>query len=141
MDLSKFDTVSGSEEGRWIEPLGFNGAPIGIRIKVAGPDSRKYGALKDELHREMYASLANVSNGLEVKKDEPEDIKEAKFYAKLTLGWEPVDEKDPVTWEGRSFNFTEANAVILYTAVALVRNQVKAFCETRRNFTKPERGG
>jgi hypothetical protein len=141
MELSRFDTATGSEEGRWIEPVGFDGKPIGIRIKVAGPDSRRYAELKDALQRELYNSLATISNGLEPKKEETESVKESRFYAGLTLDWEPCDEKDPIMWNGKPFPFSEKNANTLYLSVAIIRNQVKAFCESRKNFITPERAG
>lgn len=141
MDLSRFDTATGSEAGRWIEPKDMEGNPVGIRIKVLGPDSRKYGQLRDEVQRDAYRAIASASNGLE---PEPEKLteaeKEAKFYAALTLDWESTVDGESVTWEGKDFPCTEANAVKLYRSAVIVRNQVKMFVESRRNFTLPASG-
>ena len=137
IDLSRLDTASGSEEGRWLEPLNLVGQKIGLRIKILGPDSKRYAALRDEVQREAYRALATASNGLEPEVDKrTEAEREAAFYAKLTLDWESTD-GEPVTFDGKPFPFSEGNAVKLYNAAAVIREQVKRFCEARRNFTPP----
>lgn len=140
IELSNYDTATGSEEGRWIEPVDFNGKKIGIRIKVFGPDSKKYFELKDAVQKQMYQAIASLNNGLEPKDEEPEDVKEAKFYAALTIDWEALSDGEEVTWDGKPFPFSEKNAVTFYRSVPMVRSQIKAFCENRRNFMRPERG-
>lgn len=138
MDLQAYDTLTGSEAGAYIEPIGLDGKKIGLRIKVAGPDSRRYNLLKDEVQREMYKAIADAANGLDVKDaKETEAEKEARFYAGLTLGWEPTDEHDPLMWGGKPFPFTEDNVRKLYVYSPLIRNQVKVFVENRRNFIAP----
>ena len=141
MDLSKLDTATGSEAGRWIEPRDMDGNQLGIRIKVLGPDSRKYGQLRDEVQRDAYRAIAAASNGLEPESEKlTEAEKEAKFYAALTVDWESTVEGESVEWDGKPFPFTEANAVKLYRSAVVVRNQVKIFVESRRNFTQPASG-
>lgn len=138
MDLKAYDTLTGSEAGAFIEPHNLEGKKMGLRIKVAGPDSRRYNLLKDEVQRAMYKSIADAANGLDVKDaKETEAEKEARFYAGLTLGWEPVDEHDPVVWDGKPFPFTEDNARKLYVYSPIILNQVKVFVENRRNFMSP----
>ena len=138
IDLARFDTATGSEEGRWIEPVDLSGKKIGMKVLVYGPDSKKYGQAKDEVQREMYAMLADVQTGLVPKSKGLTDAeKEAVFYAKVTGAWEPIG-KEKLSWNGEPFPFTYENAVKLYTLVPAIKNQVKLFCESRRNFTKPE---
>lgn len=137
MDLAKYDTKTGSEEGRWFEPIGLDGKPLGMRIKLMGPDSRRYAELKGEVQREAYEAIAAAANGETVKQSKKTDAeKEVDFYSKLTMDWEPTGD-DPVTWEGKPFPFTEANARKLYEMVPMVRNQVRVYIEGRRNFTPP----
>jgi len=137
IELSVYDTTTGSDEGRWVEPVDFNGKKIGIRIKILGPDSKRYAEIKNALQKEMYQALAQINNGLEPQKEEPESVREAKFYAALTIDWEPINEKDPILWNGKPFPYSEKNAITLYNTVPLIRSQVKLYCENRRNFTKP----
>jgi len=141
MDLSKLDTATGSEEGRWIEPRDMDGNLIGMRIRVLGPDSRKYGQLRDEVQRDAYRAIASASNGLEPEAEKlTEAEREAQFYARLTLEWESTIDGEAVTWDGKDFPCTEANVKKLYHSVVIVRNQVKLFVESRRNFTRPASG-
>ena len=137
IDLAQFDTATGSEEGRWIEPVDLTGKKIGIKILVYGPDSKRYGKIIADKNRRLYKSLANVSNGLDpVEEEQTEGEQEAQFYAKITGAWESLsDEK--VSWEGQDFPFTEANAMKLYLLVPSIKAQVKMFADHRRNFTKP----
>jgi hypothetical protein len=137
MDLGLLDTASGSEEGRWIEPVNLVGQKIGIKIKVMGPDSKAYARLRDDVQKEAYRQLAAASNGLEPEADKlTEAEREAVFYGKLTLDWDSLDDT-PVTFNGKVFPFTEANAITLYNKVPVIREQVKRFCEARRNFIPP----
>jgi hypothetical protein len=135
MDLSRFDTASGSEDGRWIEPVGLDGKKIGLRIKVLGPDSRKYATLKDEVNKSMYKAIADATTGINSKEAATDTEREARLYAKLTEAWES---DEPVTWDGKPFPCTEENAFTMYMKAAAIREQVKRFIESRRNFTKPE---
>ncbi len=137
MDLSRFDTASGSEEGRWLEPVGLDGKKIGLRIKVLGPDSKEYGRLKDELQKDMVRAMTDAATGVQSKVSLDDTEFDVRRCAKLTVAWEAVDD-DSVTWEGKPFDCTYDNAVVMYSKVAAVREQVKRFIESRRNFTKPE---
>ena len=141
-DLAMLDTLTGSEDGRWIEPVDMEGQKIGLRIKVRGPDSKKYNQLRDDVQREAYRSLTQASNGLEVKPIEKSEAeREAEFYARMTLDWQPIDPADPVTWEGQPLVFSEGEAAKLYLKAAVIRNQVRMFVESRRNFTPPAPAG
>lgn len=139
MDLSKLDTLTGSEEGRWFEPVDLSGKKIGIKILVYGPDSKKYGRAQGEVKRRLYKEMASASSGLEPKAgEETEAEQEARFYAAVTGGWESTTE-DPVTWGDQAFPYSEANALKLYLTVPSIKAQVKLFADHRRNFTKPAR--
>lgn len=139
MDLSIFDTATGSEDGRWLEPVGLDGKKIGMRIKVLGPDSRAYNKLADEVQKEYTRQLADAYNGLAPKLDkQTKEEREVSLYAKLTVEWESTIEGEPVTWEGKEFSCNEENAVKLYGKAVAIKNQIKSFIENRRNFTRPE---
>jgi len=138
IDLSKLDTMSGSEEGRPFEPLDLSGKKIGMRIYVYGPDSKKYAQLKEDIQRDYYRMAAETANGITPelsKKTEAE--KEAEFYARMTYKWESIT-SEPITWDGKPFDYSYDNALTLYLKVANVRTQCQRFVESRRNFTKPE---
>lgn len=138
MDLSIFDTATGSEDGRWLEPVGLDGKKIGMRIKVLGPDSRAYNKLADEVQKEYTRQLADAYNGLAPKADkQTKEEREVALYAKLTVEWESLSD-EPVTWEGSAFPCNEENAAKLYGKAVAIKNQIKAFIENRRNFIKPE---
>lgn len=140
IDLGSLDTATGSEEGRWITPADLTGQKIGIRIKLMGPDSKAYARLRDDVQKAAYRQLAAASNGLEPEADTlTEAEREAAFYAKLTLDWESLDDT-PVLFNDKPFLYSASNALKLYNSVPVIRDQVKRFCESRRNFTPPAPG-
>lgn len=140
IDLARFDTVTPSEEGRYITPIGFDGAAIGIKIKVYGPDSKVYAKTKEKQQASLFKRLADAQAGTVDPKDKEEDstAKEVEALVELTADWEPTDPADPVLWDGKPFPFSRANAKKLYEKVPTVRAQVRAYIENRRNFTLPE---
>lgn len=137
IDLSLLDTVTPSEEGRYVVPIGFDGAPIGLRIKVFGPDSKAYARVKEKRQKEALKRFSDMQAGTLSDKEEDASAKEIKDLVELSLDWESVDPEDPVMWEGKTFPFTRENAKKLYERVPTVRAQVRAYIENRRNFTLP----
>lgn len=138
-DLATLDTVTPSEEGRYVTPIGFDGEPVGLKIKVYGPDSRVYAKTKERQQSNFFKRMADAQAGTLDPKDKDDDAtaKEVEALVELTADWEPVDADDPVVWEGKPFPFSRANAKKLYERVPTVRAQVRAYIENRRNFTLP----
>jgi len=138
-DLSLLDTVTPSEEGRYVTPVGFDGEPVGLRIKVYGPDSKAYAKAKDRQQSSFLKRFADAQAGTVDPKDKDDDsvAKEVEALVELTADWEPVDADDPIVWEGKPFPFSRSNAKKLYERVPTVRAQVRAYIENRRNFTLP----
>lgn len=138
-DLATLDTVTPSEEGRYVIPIGFDGEPVGLKIKVYGPDSRVYAKTKERQQSNFFKRMADAQAGTLDPKDKDDDatVKEVEALVELTADWEPVDPDNPIVWEGKAFPFSRANAKKLYERVPTVRAQVRAYIDNRRNFTMP----
>jgi hypothetical protein len=138
IDLGRFDTVSASEEGRWLEPVDFNGKSIGFKIKLHGPDSRLYLQLKQEAQRDGYRIMADIANGLEPRESKlSQEDQDILLCSRLSITWQSTDDDD-VVYDGKPFPCTLDNAKVLYSKAAAIREQVLRFIGSRRNFTKPE---
>lgn len=136
-DLSEFDAlVEAQDEGVDVEithPK--TGKPVGIVVRVAGPDSKKANTAK---RAGIDRALAMQRKG---QKPSAEHIEGAGilYLADVTLGWRTKDGdgwRDVVVRHGEDVAFSRAAAVELYTTVPIIRDQVNAVAGSRDDFFK-----
>lgn len=98
------------------------GSDTDIRITVYGSDSRQF---RKVVKAQAKAAVVAKAEGREL---EDSIEKDAEYLADLTDGWEGVQ------MGGKDLPFSRANAVKVYTASAIVRNQVNHFITRQANF-------
>lgn len=120
VDLSKFDTVKGSEEGAWLEVLSPDGAEeIGAKIKLAGRDSK--------IMKKQQKLIAKKKQRKGFSAVEEEDATIDMLVA-CTLDWEGFGEgKKPL-------EFSADEVKNLYTRYPWIMEQVALFISERSNF-------
>ena len=116
------------EKGRWFElhdPV--DGAPTGMKLKIAGPDSETQRkaqlALADEL-----AEMADIDGRVSAENREKARL---NALARMILDWQ-------VTEDGEALPCTHRNAVRLLRAGAWVQQQVDAFASDRAAYRDGE---
>lgn len=110
----------------------FDGAPTGLRLWLAGPDSdaqrRARIALADEL-----ADMADADGRVTAEQRERARL---NCLARCVIRWEVTEAGKPVPFEHRN--------IVALLKVKWVEQQVDAFAADRRNFrpeTPAEQGG
>jgi len=104
------------------------GEPLGIKITVAGIDSKKYRDAQRKLSNKRLKQTFGrgvVNKTPTVEEFEAETI---DILAKCTLSWEKV------VWEGNDLPCTYENAKMIYGNLIWLRDQVDAFINDRANF-------
>ncbi len=106
LDLSSLDAaIKRQDEGLAVEIKGLDGkTPLGLTIKVAGPDSQRAQKAQEELADEMIAR-EELSTKASAKEATERGI---KFLARVTLGWEPA-----VKLDGEELGYSVKNAETL----------------------------
>jgi hypothetical protein len=137
MDLSGFCTKDSSEEGSWMEIMDFDWeTPIGAQVLVLGPDSKEAVKIADEEEKIQQKRLADMfAKGVAKKNETDLESSEEKaiFRAvRLTKGWRKIE------LHGKEYPYSPDNAKWLYGNSPHIRNQVLAYYQNRKNFTKPE---
>lgn len=144
MDFKAFNTADSSEEGTWMTILDLSGNKLDAQIKVLGPDSREAGAIDIEVEREsskklgdMFASKASKKSNVDAPMDSAKEAdarveSDVARAIRLTKGWKNI------SWGKDELKFDKANATMLYTKVATIREQVLSFYRDRSNFIAPE---
>lgn len=137
LDLSAFDAaIKRQEQGIEVDILGPDDTPIGLKIKVAGPDSQRAQKAEEELTDELLAEMADdPAGGRKVRrraKAADAMKRNIRYLARLTMGWEP-----PVALDGKPpMAYSIENAEELYTRFRFIREQVDAAGGNRARFTK-----
>jgi len=139
LDLSEFETKTKSGVGvecPIVDPR--TGEETAAVFIMLGMDSDEYLEFKDADEKEAQAQLmdAMVKSSGATQNKKSAALKEAKSEEEkliekivvLTKGWRNI------RWEGVDLEFTPANARMVYTGNAIVRNQLRRFIEDRRNF-------
>lgn len=128
LDLSSLDeAIRKQDEGIAVEIKGLDGkTPLGLVVKVAGPDSQRAQAAQEELADELIAeeNLGRMSAGEATRRG-------IRYLARITLGWEPA-----VTLDGKEMGYSVENAEALYTRFRFIREQVDKAAGNRARFTK-----
>ncbi len=125
MDLSELTKLAADQDaGHTFELFNpENGAPVGIKVTVAGPDSERTRKAYFHMQREI-TRLSARKNGLTPEKREELS---ADFLFAVTMGWE-------VKEGGKELPFTKENFARLMKAGAWVRAQIDTFAGDRAPY-------
>ncbi|MFM2129058.1 MAG: hypothetical protein RL477_604 [Pseudomonadota bacterium] len=127
VDLSAIEaSIRRQDEGIVVDIMGPDGkTPLGLRIRVAGPDSARAVAAQDALTDEL---LAAQNDGKPTAATY--SARRVRWLAKLTLSWE-----GKVRFDGAEHEFSEAAAAALYERFPFVLNQIDRAAGDRSRFT------
>lgn len=134
LDLSAFDAATKrQEQGIEVDILGLDGeTPIGLKIKVAGPDSQRAQKAQAELADVRFEKQAKKGKAaFRIKAAEARD-QQIQYLARVTIGWEPPI----VNLGGTEIKCSPENAEILYRAHPFIREQVQETSDDRERFMK-----
>lgn len=125
-DLSAFDGLKEAQEaGIDIELKDPSGQPIGVSIRVAGPDS--------ERQRKVMKALTNerINNeDLATATAEDIEVNTLKILAASVISWSPI------VLDGADLPYSEENAIRLFTRFPFIREQVEKKAGKRTGFMK-----
>ncbi|MDW9843612.1 MULTISPECIES: hypothetical protein [Sinorhizobium] len=131
VDLSGLEAlVQSQEEGIEIDILNEQAKPIGLKIRVVGPDSdRMQKAVRDVASE--FAKAAADRESLGEARDDDSDARMVAILAKATMSWSPNPKIG-----GSVVPFSEENVRNLYTKFRIIREQVEVRAVRRGSFTK-----
>ncbi|MGO4450140.1 hypothetical protein AB4Y96_14545 [Phyllobacterium sp. TAF24] len=125
-DLSAFDSLKDAQEsGIDIEIRDPAGQPIGISIKIAGPDS--------ERQRKAIQAITNERiNNEDLAQATAEDFEQRtlKIIAASVISWSPI------VLDGADLPYSEDNAIRLFARFPFIREQVERKAGKRAGFLK-----
>jgi hypothetical protein len=125
-DLSAFDGLKEAQEaGIDIELKDPSGQPIGVSIRVAGPDS--------ERQRKVMKALTNerINNeDLATATAEDIEVNTLKILAASVISWSPI------VLDGSDLPYSEESAIRLFTRFPFIREQVEKKAGKRTGFMK-----
>lgn len=127
VDLSGLSKhVEKQEAGIDVVLKGMDGeTPLGVTIRVAGPDSKRAQQANEEITDEMI----DEGEGNTRLKARERTRRAIQFLAKLTIGWEPA-----IVIDGEELKYSEENAIKLYTRFKFIRDQVDVAAGNRKRF-------
>lgn len=128
IDLSAFDeVVKKQDEGITVDIVGMDGkSPLGLSIRVAGPDSERAQKAQEELADELI-DQENLTR-LKAKEAAQRGI---RYLARITMGWEPA-----VVLDGKELAYSPENAEKVYARFKFIREQVDRAAGNRARFMK-----
>ena len=131
VDLSGLEAlVQSQEEGIEIDILNEQAKPIGLKIRVVGPDSdRMQKAVRDVASE--FAKAAADRESLGEARDDDSDARMVAILAKATMSWSPNPKIG-----GSVVPFSEENVRNLYIKFRIIREQVEVRAVRRGSFTK-----
>ncbi|MDX0523032.1 hypothetical protein GOC82_19140 [Sinorhizobium medicae] len=131
VDLSGLEAlVQSQEEGIEIDILNEQAKPIGLKIRVVGPDSdRMQKAVRDVASE--FAKAAADRESLGDAREDDSDARMVAILAKATMSWSPNPKIG-----GSVVPFSEENVRNLYTKFRIIREQVEVRAVRRGSFTK-----
>ncbi|HBX60966.1 MAG TPA: hypothetical protein DEG65_13365 [Methylophaga sp.] len=138
LNLSVFDTVSQANSGAVLHlTVPGSGVPAYLDEGVKNPKKPLTITLLG-LDSDEYTKYVQVKARARRKSNKKDDIDieqsiqdACELYAKLTVGWEHIPDK-----EGNAMPFTFENAVNLYKSFKDIRVQVGNFIAEQENFIK-----
>lgn len=129
IDLSVFDdNLSSQEEGIEVAIVRPDNKPSGLLITVYGPDSTAAQRALAEVTAEVEASLAADAN-LDVDSPAAQKRRQLAYLAKVTKGWNKPIGADRL-------EFSQENALAVYSKYPMIFDQVKFTADRRGAFTK-----
>ncbi|PLT89665.1 hypothetical protein BMJ35_14050 [Sinorhizobium medicae] len=131
VDLSGLEAlVQSQEEGIEIEILNEQAKPIGLKIRVVGPDSDRMQKAVRDVAAEFAKAAADRESLGEAREDDS-DARMVAILAKATMSWSPNPKIG-----GSVVPFSEENVRNLYTKFRIIREQVEVRAVRRGSFTK-----
>ncbi|PDT55032.1 MULTISPECIES: hypothetical protein [Sinorhizobium] len=131
VDLSGLEAlVQSQEEGIELDILNEQAKPIGLKIKIVGPDSDRM----QKAMRDVAAEFAKAAAERESLGEAPTDDGDARMIAilaKATVSWSPNPKIG-----GNVVPFSEENVRNLYSKFRIIREQVEVRAVRRSSFTK-----
>lgn len=129
MDLSEINAFAAAQnDGSWHELMHpVDGKPIGITLKVVGPDSD----IARQASLSLQAEVAKLQGkGGRVDPAKAEDMV-LDHMARLVIDWQATE-------NGRPISFTHDGMVRLLRAGQWIKNQLAGFTATRAPFVAAE---
>lgn len=125
MDLSEIiSNAEDQDRGRELEVVDpVTGVPVGIRLRLAGPDSATQHRAQLKLYDEL-AEMAGPDGRVSAENRERARI---ACLARCVLGWDILEDGQPIPC-------THANVLRVLRASRWLQAQVDAFAADRRNF-------
>ncbi|RVP32283.1 hypothetical protein CN082_04555 [Sinorhizobium meliloti] len=131
VDLSGLEAlVQSQEEGIEIDILNEQAKPIGLKIRVVGPDSDRMQKAVRDVAAEFAKAAADRESLGEAREDDS-DARMVAILAKATISWSPNPKIG-----GSVVPFSEENVRNLYTKFRIIREQVEVRAVRRGSFTK-----
>jgi hypothetical protein len=129
IDLSLLDdNLALQEEGIECEIVGPDNKPTGLVIFVCGPDSSRAQAASRALQKEIEQEAAKEGN-IDLDSPEAQRRRQISYLAKVTKGWNKPIGHDRM-------EFSEENAVQLYTKYPIIEAQVRFKADRRGSFIR-----
>lgn len=133
MDLSKFDTTKGSQEGAVLEILNpLDGSKIPdkednpVTITVVGKDSETFRKTSNKI---MAGRISRATSRGKLKLNPDELEAEAiDLLVTCTLRWSGIEV------DGKELEFSQANVKTVYIRFPWIKEQVEDFIAERVNF-------
>jgi hypothetical protein len=130
INLDRFDAlVQAQEEGIEFELHDEVGAPIGLKLRMVGPDSKRARQAMKAVAAE-FAARAEEKASLQTAEDEEEERMIA-FLSKVVTHWSP----NPAIG-GKEVPFSEENARTFFSRFRLFTEQVQARAVRRAPFAR-----
>lgn len=123
MQLSEvMNLTEDQERGQWLDLLNpYDGAPVGVRLLIAGPDSRTQAKAR----LQMADELADVADDQGQVSAEQREAARLRALARCVLNWEASE-------DGAAVPFTFEAGLRLIKAGRWVQEQVDEFAGSRR---------
>jgi hypothetical protein len=136
VDLSGLEALLQSqEEGIELDILNEQGTPIGLKIRIVGPDSDRM----QKAMRDVAAEFAKAAAERESLGETPSDDTDARMIAilsKATVSWSPNPKIG-----GNVVPFSEENVRNLYSKFRIIREQIEVRAVRRSSFTPSSSAG
>jgi hypothetical protein len=129
MDLATLNSVEACDNGATYEVVHpSTGEPLGIKITLAGIDSKIYRDAQRKLTNKRLKQTFDKRVVNKTPTSEEFEAETVDILAKCTLNWENV------IWEGKELPCNYENAKIIYLNLLWLRDQIDAFINDRANF-------
>lgn len=133
ISLDRFDAlVEAQEKGKEFDLVDELGAPIGMKIGLLGPDSKRSRDAQREVAKEFSKRAEDRALNGEGTPDDEDDQRMCAYLAKVSTHWTP----EP-SIGGNAVPFSEENARNFYLRFRIFREQMEARAIRRGPFAPP----